>query len=165
MAFLLADGFDNDQVTKVKQALTEKGAKVKIVSKFLGTLKGKNGEEIEVDKNHVTTASIMYDAIFIPGGKGNLEQLMMQGDAIHFVNEAFKHHKPIAASGEGVGLLIKSEIKGIKFSESEGDDLVADKGVVTTQAVNDLNSFSDQFIKAIVKHRHWEREEKGMVPA
>jgi hypothetical protein len=39
--FYFADGFDYDQVTKVKQALTEKGAKVKIVSKFLGTLKGK----------------------------------------------------------------------------------------------------------------------------
>lgn len=46
------------------------------------------------------------EVFFIPGGKENLDQLMMRGDAIHFVNEAFKHHKPIAALGEGVGLLI-----------------------------------------------------------
>lgn len=165
IAFLLADGFDDEQVSKVKQALMDKGAKVKIVSKFRGTLKGKNGKEVEVDKNHVTTASIMYDAIFIPGGKDNLEQLMMQGDAIHFVNEAYKHHKPIAAIGEGVGLLIKSEIRGVRFSEKEGDQMVTDKGVVTSQNTNDLNGFNDQFFKAIAKHRHWEREEKGMIPA
>lgn len=165
IAFLVANGFEDSHVKEVKKALTDQGAKVKIVSKFRGSLKGKNGEVLEVDKSYVTTGSVMFDAVFVPGGKENLEQLMEHGDAIHFINESFKHHKPIGAVGEGVGLLIKSNIKGVKLSEKAQDSLVLDKGIVTTQSMGDMERFSESFINAIANHRYWEREEKGMVPA
>jgi catalase len=39
-----------------------------VVSKFLGTLQGEGGE-VEVDKSYVTTASVLFDAVFVPGGR------------------------------------------------------------------------------------------------
>jgi catalase len=74
-----------------------------------------------------------------------------------FVNEAYKHCKSIAASGSGVGLVAKS--LGEKFSESDTTaKLVATaEGVVTSRGTVTAN-FTTEFIDAIAKHRHWERE-------
>lgn len=67
------------------RALKDGGANAHIISKYQDMLKGSNGEEIEVDKNYHTTAAVLYDAIYVPGGKESIETLKMQGDAIHFV--------------------------------------------------------------------------------
>jgi catalase len=69
-----------------------------------------------VDKTFLTSASVLFDAIYVPGGAESVETLKMQGDAVHFINEAFKHCKPIVAIAEGVELLKTSDIKGLKRS-------------------------------------------------
>jgi catalase len=167
VAFLAADGFDHTSLAKVKRALEKSGAQVEVVSKFLGTLKSARGEEIQVDKSYITTGSIMYDAVFIPAGSGSAETLKMQGDALQFVNEAFKHCKPIAALGEGVELLEAAHVMEVALAGREASDrLVLDKGVVTLYDGKDLDSFNRAFEEAIAQHRHWEREGmKERVPA
>ena len=88
----------------------------------------------------------------------------MQGDAIHFVNEAFRHCKPLGATGAGVELL-KANLPDIKYAGQESTDkAVSDKGIVTAMH-SDSGSFNDSFIAAIAKHRHWDREKKEQVPA
>ena len=146
------------------KALEAGGAKADIISKHQGMLKSSSGEEIEVSKSYRTTASVLYDAVYIPGGKENVETLKMQGDAIHFVSEAFRHCKPLGATGEGVELLKVANLPDIKFAGQESaDKAVSDKGVVTPHS--DSGSFNDSFIAAIAKHRHWDREKKEQVPA
>lgn len=162
IAILAADGFDHSQLQAMQRALKGAGANAKIVSKFGGTIKSADGQEIEVDKPFVTTASVMYDAIYIPGGQQSIEALKQQGDAIHFINEAFKHCKAIAATGEGVELLKASNITGVELSQEQ---LKSDKGVVTVSNTSDMQSVAQQFIEAIAQHRHWMREHKEMVPA
>lgn len=104
----------------------------------------------------------MFDAIYIPGGQQSIEALKQQGDAIHFINEAFKHCKAIAATGEGVELLEASNITGVRLAEEQ---LQSDKGVVTVRNATDMHAVAQQFIQAIAQHRHWMREHKEMVPA
>ena len=132
-------------------------------------LKSSSGESIEVDKSYVTTASVLYDAVYIPGGKENVETLKMQGDAIHFVNEAFRHCKPLGATGEGVELLKAANLPDIQFAGKESADkeipLISDKGVVTAVSAEDRSAFNESFTSAIAKHRHWDREKKEQVPA
>ncbi len=106
----------------------------------------------------------MYDAVYISGGQQSIETLKQQGDAIHLVNEAFKHCKAIAATGEGVELLKASNITGVKLADAQGQ-IQSDKGVVTAPAASDMQSFAQQFIQAIAQHRHWMRDHKEMVPA
>lgn len=107
----------------------------------------------------------MYNAIYVPGGKQSIQTLSMQGDAIHFVNEAFKHCKAIAATGEGVDLLSKSELKGVSLAKDQSQGLQSDKRVVSVCNASDTNSVAQEFIQAIAKHRYWMREEKEQVPA
>lgn len=166
VAILAAEGFSHNELSQVRGELERQGAHVEIISKNLGTLKGEDGQEVMVDKNYVSTGSIMYDAIFVPGGKESVETLMMQGDAVHFVNEAFRHCKPIGATGEGVDLLMASEIKGIKALEkSSNGKPMSELGVVLAKKSSGLADFNKKFIEAIAQHRHWGREQKEMVPA
>jgi catalase len=166
VAILAADGFNHDELTMVKDALKEAGASCKIVSMYRGMLKGTNGKEVEVDKSYVTTASVLFDAIYIPGGAKSIETLKTHGEALHFVNEVFKHCKAIAATTEGVELLESSSIQGVSLAPKGAQgDVVSDKGVVTARGKADMKKFARSFIDAIAMHRHWDREEKMHVPA
>jgi len=169
IAIIAANGYNHNDVSQVMQALEAGGAKAHIISKHQGMLKSSSGESIEVDKSYVTTASVFYDAVYIPGGKENVETLKMQGDAIHFVNEAFRHCKPLGATGEGVELLKAANLPDIQFAGKESADkeipLISDKGVVTAVNGEDRSAFNESFTAAIAKHRHWDREKKEQVPA
>jgi catalase len=166
IAILIDKGFNHQEFMAVKQALTEQGAHPKVVSKFKGMIKSAEGQEVEVDKSHITTASIMYDAVYVPGGKDSIEAMKKQGDALHFINEAFKHCKPVAASSEGVDLLMASSIKGVNLAETNANGkLTEDEGVISIRDAADLGNFNQAFVQAIAKHRHWNREEKMQIPA
>jgi catalase len=105
---------------------------------------------------------VMYDAVYVPGGKQSIEMLKTKGEAIHFVNEAFRHCKAIAATGEGVELLTNSEIQGVELKNGK---FSSEKGVITSRDTSDFKKISQEFIEAIGWHRHWMREQKEMVPA
>lgn len=166
VAILIDKGFNHAELMAVKQALKDQGAHPKIVSQFKGMVKSADGQEVEVDKSHVTTGSIMYDAVFVPGGKESVEAMKKQGDALHFINEAFKHCKAIGALSEGVDLLMTSNIKGVTLADmgTQGE-LVTEEGVITVRDAADYSAFNEAFVKAIAQHRHWMREEKMQVPA
>ena len=166
IAILAADGFDRSQVMAMQQALQNAGASSKIVSKFGGTIRSAEGHEMDVDKMFVAAASIMFDAIYIPGGAKSIESLKQQGDAIHFINEAFKHGKPIAATAEGVELIQQSDIAGVVMVDPKlSDQITSEKGVITALNGADMNAVAEAFIGAIAQHRHWTRSQKELVPA
>jgi catalase len=157
IAVLLADGFDDAAVAEMNKALLTAGATPKTVAPRLGVVTGANGEELKVDFSFLTGSSVLFDAVYIPGGDASVSALKGQPEASEFVSEAYKHCKAIAASGAGVGLLATA-ITG-KFTEKEasGKQVAADGGVVSSRdaAVGDV---AKTFITAIARHRHWERE-------
>lgn len=165
VAVLIEDGFAYDEVMRLKQALTAAGAEAEIVSMVLGKRKSETGEELEVDKSHVTAASVMYDAIYIPEGKASIQAMLGEGDVLHFINEAYKHCKPIATSGNGLQLFEKAFVLGVNFAERDSKKIVSQKGVVTAGLKAKADDFLEHFIEAVKKHRHWDRQEKTMVPA
>ncbi len=162
IAALVEDGFDGSALKELKSMLEKEGAMLEVISKNHGMRSATKGSEIKADKTYLTTGSIMYDAVFIPGGKDAVEKLKKMGDTLHFIKEAYKHCKPIAAIGEGVEL-----IDACRLPELLTFDVVSsDKGVVTSRKEGDKKAVAEQFIKAIAKHRFWEREKvKDMVDA
>ncbi len=138
----------------------------KIVAPKLGTLTGAKGTEIKIDFSLLTAASVLFDAVYVPGGEQSVAALLAEADAIHFVNEAYKHCKTIAASGAGAELLNASYISTAQ-SNAAGkamDGLVSEPGVVIGSN-GQAGKIAAEFINAIAQHRHWERETKGDVPA
>jgi len=164
IAILAEDGFSGSGLMEVMEALVRAGGQVKVVSSALGTLKGADGEEIMVDKSFLTSASVMFDAILVAGGRKSTDSLKVSGDAIHFINEAFKHCKAIGAIYDGIGLLQASSLEGITLADPKGQ-VKSDLGVVTTGTASNMDVFSKEFISAIAQHRHWKRELNDQVPA
>ncbi|WP_339839467.1 catalase [uncultured Maribacter sp.] len=140
VAFLMADGFNNKEFEEMKEALENEKAVVKIVSPHGGTVTSDSNMEYKIDASIMTTESVLFDAVYIPGGKKSIEGLMKKTKFIKFVNEAFKHCKAIAADNEGEILLDNSVVK-----ENKNDKAVF------------LNKKASNFISAIAKHRNWER--------
>lgn len=186
VAILVADGFNQAHVAQMKAALEAVGALPLIVSMTSGTVTSEDGTETTVDKSFVTTASVLVDAVYVPGGEKSVSTLMEEGDAIHFLNEGFKHGKPLAAMDEGIDLLMASDIQGVQFAESSRvGEVVVSQGIVTTRLSpaeaesvvekvkesmglgnqSDADMFSTHFIDAIAQHRHWTRDTKSTVPA
>ncbi len=165
IAILVDHGFDYQSVKSLQVMLNKKGAMAEIVSKFHGKIKSESGDTLQTDKSHVTTGSIMYDALFIPGGT-HVELLKKQGDVLHFINEAYKHCKPIGLTAEAIELLKISSVEFDNTSFAEGGAVHENMGIVTAWKNENIEDFLIQFERAISQHRHWGRAaNKEMVPA
>lgn len=161
VAILAENGFNYKELTAVKDALQQAGATPEVISRHMGTIKSDDGQEIEVDHSFISTSSVEYDALYIPGGRQSFNELKKQDRTFSFLNEAYEHCKAIAASGAGVDLLRDSNISGVSCANYESE-IVDDKGVITTLNNIDWDDFTRLFIEAIAEHRHWEREEEMM---
>ncbi|MEO6327790.1 MAG: hypothetical protein ABIO55_02610 [Ginsengibacter sp.] len=87
--------------------------------------------------------------------------LEAEADAVHFLNEAFKHCKPIAADSDALQVL-KATYFGRKLPEDESEQTAMMEDVVIT---NDIDTLTERFSSAIARHRFWEREKPRKVPA
>ena len=138
----------------MQKALLDAGAAVDVVGTHLGTLVAADGQEISAPKSVLTDASVMYDAVYVPGGADGAAALQANADAIHFVQEAFKHYKPIAANGAGADVLTTAAVNA------------DDPGIVVAQdGAAQAGSVIDAFLAAIGKHRFWDRTRAGVMPA
>ena len=122
VAAIVMEGFNDDELASVKAALTAQGARVEIISQYLTPIDSANGKKIVPDKNYVSVSSVLYDAVYIPGGEESVENMIDQGYVVNFITEAYKHCKPIGATGEGVNLLaelglVDSEAAGTKSGQ------------------------------------------------
>jgi catalase len=154
IAVLVADGVDANAVDEMKTALTGAGAVVHVLSSRLGTVKasGKGNAAVPVDFRIVTMPSVGYDAVFVPDGADSTAALLADGDAVHFVAEAFKHAKAIAVVGEGQTLLRAAGVP-------------ADSNVGVVVGDGSAEAIADDFIAAIGMHRAWNRAGVMAVPA
>ncbi len=152
IAALIADGFDGRQLEAMKKALVAEGAQLKTIAPRFGEIASADGKPVTADFSFLTAASVLFDAVYVPGGAKSVEALSGEADAIHFVNEAFKHCKAISVTGDADSFL------NVTFAGTAEED----KAVIVGK--NAGNAASD-FIKAIAEHRNWAREDARKVPA
>ncbi|WP_342333318.1 catalase [Pedobacter sp. FW305-3-2-15-E-R2A2] len=151
IAILATDGVNGTQLNDYKKVLEAAGALTKIVATHNGHIQDDSGKRIKVDFTFLTTASVLFDAVYVPGGGKSVNALVAEPDAIHFVEEAFRHCKAIAANAEGLELIAHSKVP-------EQDKNAAQQGLL-------LNKTAKDFEMAIRQHRFWEREKSGKIPA
>ena len=140
VAILAADGVNSAELVRMEDRLKQKGATAELIAPHLGMLQGTSGDQLRIDKSLATADSVMYDAVYIPGGKDSVNTLLGDYESRHFVREAYNHGKALAADQEGAEIL-----KAVGITSAPG--------VVFGQKGSD----ADAFIEAISKHRHWNR--------
>jgi catalase len=150
VAILAAEGVDGAQLGAIADALTERGAICEVLAATDGTLRSENGSPVPVTRALTTVGSVLYDAVLVPGGPRSVQALTGDGEAIHFLTEAYKHGKAIGAAPAAAPLLDVARVP-------------ADApGVVTSEAGS--GEFAEAFVAAIAAHRHPERS-LASVPA
>ncbi|AYC37475.1 catalase [Streptomyces griseorubiginosus] len=157
IAVLVTDGIDAEQVTSVRERLAAEGAIVEALAPVDGEVRGADGELYTVDRALPTVASVLYDAVLLPGGPVGTPPAAADPDAMRFVRDAYRHGKPIGALGSGVGILSALEPEGLRLS-TEFHHVESDLGVVTETSPGAAGEeFLDAFVAAIAAHRHWDR--------
>ncbi|MFD0763304.1 catalase [Mucilaginibacter lutimaris] len=153
VAFLAADGVNEKALFAVKEAIEAEGGAVNVIAPRLGFITSLNDEQIQADESFLTAASVLFDAVYVPGGGNSVASIEADPDAVHFLNEAFKHCKAIAADADAMQVL-----EATYFSKK----IEVDEGVIVS---DDTATLAANFIEAIKQHRFWEREKPRKIPA
>jgi protease I len=176
IAILVADGFEQIELTGPKEALEAAGAEIEIVSPAEGEVQGWNHDEkadrFPVDMPLNLARSDDYDALLLPGGVRNPDQLRMSTRAVEFVDGFFATGKPVAAICHAPWLLIETEVikgKNITSWPSLKTDLsnagarwidrevVVDNGLITSRKPQDIPAFNKKMIEEFAEGRHARR--------
>ena len=163
IAILAGDGVDEASLNAMKKALTNEGAIVAWSRRMAASSKARTAARFASSISLLNAASVLFDAVYIPGGAKSVDALKANAKTIHFVNEMYKHCKAIAATGEGVDL-------DSRFLHPIAPDQGKEPGndpALIVEEKSDANKISEKFIKAIAQHRNWDREKtaKETIPA
>jgi len=160
IAFLVGPGYDSTQFNAVKSALEGLGANAFLISKSKGK---QGGTADEAQFTYTSTRSVQYDALVLVGGS-HVPQMSKVGEVTTFVNESFKHGKPIIAINEGADLLTKLALPGVSVAQG-GEPFKDTVGVVSTRSfdpeslkLGDSVNFGKAVFNAIAAHRHPKRD-------
>jgi protease I len=172
VAILATDGFEQSELLEPRRALDEAGAKTEVVSLKAGNIKAWNhkdwGENVTVDKTVDFIDAKHYDALLLPGGVMNPDNLRMDTRAVAFVKAFFEAKKPVAAICHGPWTLIEAgAVKGRTLTswpslktdiQNAGGswvdrEAVVDGNLVTSRNPKDIPAFNREIAKLFATTR------------
>lgn len=172
VALLVAQGFEQDELSEPRTALRDSGADTMIVSpedNRVMAWRGKEwGWEFPVDVPLGSARGENFDALVVPGGVMSPDRLRMEEAAVRFVHHFVEAGKPIAAICHGPWILIDADgVRGRKLTsypslrrdltnagaEWFDTEVVVDNNMVTSRRPADLPAFIDATIDVIAKSR------------
>ena len=173
IAIMATDGFEEVELTQPMQALKEAGAEVEIVSPKDGEIQGFDhltpSHKIRVDRALSEAEAGDYDALMLPGGVANPDQLRINEAATDFVRAFAEAGKPIGAICHAPWILINAglaEGRTLTSWPTLREDLrnagatvldqevVVDNGLVTSRGPKDLPAFCAMLVEEFREGRH-----------
>lgn len=159
IALLASDGVDSLALNTILHALSDAGTKGMVIAPRPGFVSGTDGMKIKVDSSIPAASSMLFDAVYIPGGDSSIATLKQNTAAMQFVNESYIQCKPIAASGAGVDLLAVSYAGNCSMTKS----CTGKNGVNTCDGVvygreARVDDVAAAFVEAVAQHRFWGRD-------
>ena len=175
VAVLATHGFEQSELESPRDALSDAGAEVKIISlpdagpAIRGRADGDWGNEVEVDGTVRNHSSKDFDALILPGGVMNPDALRADEEAVAFVHDFFEDGKPVAAICHGPWLVVEAgAARGRRMTSypsirtdliNAGADwvnesVVVDQGLVTSRSPADLEDFNAKILEEIDEGTH-----------
>lgn len=176
VAVLATDGVEQVELTEPVKALKQAGATVHVVSPKGKPIQGWNhhdkADSIPSDLSLDQADAGAYDALVLPGGVMNPDELRQSDKAVQFVRSFAQSKKPIAAICHGPWTLIEADaVRGRRMTswpslktdlKNAGADwvdesVVTDNGLVTSRKPDDLPDFCRKMVEEIAEGRHERR--------
>ncbi|HSL64601.1 MAG TPA: type 1 glutamine amidotransferase domain-containing protein [Gaiellaceae bacterium] len=173
VAILAADMFERVELIAPRKALEEAGATVEVVSIHEGEIRGFDhfdpADAVRVDRTVEEARADDYDALLLPGGVGNPDQLRGDENAVGFVRDVFEQGKPVAAICHGPWTLIDAGVAagrtltswptlrtdlvnaGVNWVDEE---VHVDQGLVSSRKPDDLPAFCAKLVEELAEGRH-----------
>jgi len=181
VAILVAEGFEQSELKGPKQALEEAGAEALIVSPAEeGWVQGWQhfdlGDLYEVDVPLAEADAAEFDALLLPGGVANPDQLRMEPEAVEFVRAFFDAGKPVAAICHAPWTLIEAGVvKGRTLTSWPSvktdlvnaganwvdEEVVVDNGLVTSRKPDDIPAFNEKMLEEFAEGTHRAQKAAG----
>jgi protease I len=176
VAVLVDNGFEQVEMTKPIEALRDAGAEPVIVSPQKRKVKGWNhkewGDEFDVDLPLDQARPEEFDALLLPGGQMNPDNLRINPRAVEFARSFVDSGKPVAAICHGPWLLVEADVvRGRRVTswpsirtdlrnagaEWVDESVVVDQGLVTSRKPDDIPDFNRKMLEEIAEGVHAER--------
>lgn len=177
VAILVANGFEQAEMTEPRKALEEAGATADLISPEEKEVQGMNhdekGRKFKVDVKLASAAPSDYDALLLPGGVANPDKLRVNPAAVKFVQAFFASGKPVAAICHGPWMLVEADVLEGRTLTSWPSlrtdihnaggswvdrEVVSDGGLVTSRKPDDIPAFNrtilETFAQGAPKTRH-----------
>ena len=179
VAIVAADMVERVELVEPRQALEAAGAKTELISIRPGEVQAFDhfdpADKLKVDKSVEEADASDYDALMIPGGVGNPDQLRGDENMVAFVREFFEQGKPVAAICHGPWVLVEAGVvRGRKLTSwptlqtdirnAGGNwvdsEVIVDAGLVTSRKPDDIPAFNKKMIEEFCEGKHSEQREK-----
>jgi protease I len=177
VAILVTDGFEQVEMTKPRNALDEAGADTRLVSPKDGEVKAWNftdwGDTFSVDVPLEQARPDEFDALLLPGGVINPDQLRTQPKAVAFAKAFFDAGKPVASICHGPWTVIEAgAARGRRLTswpslrtdlQNAGaqwldEEVVVDQGLITSRKPDDIPAFNREVIDLFARAREHSRQ-------
>ena len=162
IAVLSVDGFEDSELSSPVAAVAEAGATAVIVSAKSGTITGKNGTEVTVDSTFADEADTDFDALLLPGGTINADQIRLNKDAVAIVKKHVEAGRPVGVICHGPWILADAEVLNgrtlTSYPSLQTDlrnagatwvdqEVVSDNGLVSSRTPDDLPAFNKTIVE------------------
>jgi protease I len=168
IAILAAPGVEQVELEDPRDAVTDAGGTVEVLSIQTDDIQAMNGDinpgdTIPVDKAVADADIDVYDGLVLPGGTVNPDKLRLDEDAVTFVRDFVESGKPVAAICHGPWTLLEAGVlKGrtltsypsIRTDLRNGGATVVDEEVciddnlITSRSPDDLPAFCSAIVEA-----------------
>ncbi len=168
------------ELVEPRRALESAGARTELISIHPGTIKAFDhfdpAEDIKVDRTVEEADPADYDALMLPGGVGNPDQLRGDENAVAFVQSFFDDGKPVAAICHAPWVLVEAGVvrdrKVTSWPTLQTDirnaggnwvdeEVVVDSGLVTSRKPDDIPAFNAKMIEEFAEGKHAEQRQKS----
>src|SRR5436305_3198930 len=173
VAFLFTEGVEQVELTEPLEAVRSAGADVDLISLQKGEVQMwqhfDKGETVEADLAVADADASDYDALVLPGGVANPDQLRADRDAVAFTRAFFEQDKPVGVICHGPWMLAEADVaRGRKVTswpsvktdllnagaEWVDEEVVVDNGLVTSRKPDDLPAFCKKIVEEFAEGRH-----------
>jgi len=170
VAILVADGFEQAELEGPMRALHSACANPKIVAPRTAQVEGmrhnEKGDQFKVDTILDEATTEDFDALLLPGGVFNPDELRADPTAVAFVQQMAASNKPIAAICHGPQLLIEADlVNGRRLTswpsletdirnaggEWVDEEVVVDGRLVTSRKPEDIPAFNREMLEAFAE--------------